>query len=153
MDRIAEFMKISKSSKNEAFYDDIILPKRATTGSAGYDFYIPYDLTIGPNESVRVETNIRCKIDSEYVLMIFPRSSLGFKYKLQLDNTAGIVDSDYFNADNEGHIIIALTNHSDKTLELKKNDRFAQGIFLKFGITVDDDVNNKRTGGYGSTGK
>ena len=153
MDRIAEFMKISKSTKNEAFYDDIILPKRATSGSAGYDFFIPYDLTINPNESVKIETNVRCKIDKEYVLMIFPRSSLGFKYKLQLDNTVGVVDSDYFNADNEGHIIVALTNWSDKKLELKKNDRFAQGVFLKFGITIDDDVNSIRTGGYGSTGK
>ena len=153
MDRIAEFMKISKSTKNEAFYDDIILPKRATSGSAGYDFFIPYDLTINPNESVKIETIVRFKIDKEYVLMIFPRSSLGFKYKLQLDNTVGVVDSDYFNADNEGHIIVALTNWSDKKLELKKNDRFAQGVFLKFGITIDDDVNSIRTGGYGSTGK
>lgn len=153
MDRIAEFMKISKSASNESFYDDIILPKRATTGSAGYDFYIPYDLTIKPNESVKIETNVRCKMDKEYVLMIFPRSSLGFKYKLQLDNTVGIVDSDYFNALNEGHIIVAFTNHSDKTLDLKKGDRFAQGVFLKFGITIDDNVNNERSGGYGSTGK
>ena len=153
MDRIAEFMKISKSASNESFYDDIILPKRATTGSAGYDFFIPYDLTIKPNESVKIETNVRCKMDKEYVLMIFPRSSLGFKYKLQLDNTVGIVDSDYFNALNEGHIIVAFTNHSDKTLDLKKGDRFAQGVFLKFGITIDDNVNNERSGGYGSTGK
>ena len=153
MDRIAEFMKISKSSNNESFYDEIMLPKRATSGSAGYDFYIPYDLVIKPGESVRVETNVRCKIDPEYVLMIFPRSSLGFKYKLSLDNTVGIVDSDYFNADNEGHIIVALTNHSDKVLELKKGDRFAQGVFLKYGITIDDNVNTERKGGYGSTGK
>ncbi len=153
MDRIAEFMKISKNEKNASFYDDIILPKRATKGSAGYDFYIPYDLTIGPNESVKIETNVRCKMNNEYVLMIFPRSSLGFKYKLQLDNTVGVVDSDYFNALNEGHIVVAFTNWSDKTLELKKGDRFAQGVFLKFGITIDDDVDNERTGGYGSTGK
>ena len=153
MERIAEFMRISKNKNNESFYDDIILPKRATSGSAGYDFYIPYDLKINPNESVRVETNVRCKIDNGYVLMVFPRSSLGFKYKLQLDNTVGVIDSDYFNADNEGHIIVCLTNHSDKVLELKKNDRFAQGVFLKFGITIDDEVNTERTGGYGSTGK
>ena len=153
MDRIAEFMRISRNETNDSFYDDIILPKRATSGSAGYDFFIPYDLKLKPGESTRVNTNIRCKIDKEYVLMVFPRSSLGFKYKLQLDNTVGIIDSDYFNASNEGHIMIAITNWSDKVLELKKGDRFAQGIFLKYGITIDDDTKEERTGGYGSTGK
>lgn len=153
MNRIAKFMKISRQDFNESYYDDIILPKRATKASAGYDFFIPYDLIINPNESVVVKTSIRCEIDESYVLLIFPRSSLGRKYKLTLDNTVGVIDSDYFNADNEGHIMIMLTNHSDKVLELKKNDRFCQGIFIPYGITVDDDAENNRTGGFGSTGK
>lgn len=153
MERIAKFEKISKNDKNKDFYDEIILPKRATSGSAGYDFHISYALTIKPHESVSIETNVRCRMQEDYVLFIFPRSSLGRKYKLTLDNTCGVVDSDYYNADNEGHIIIFMTNHSENTLVLEKNDRFAQGIFLKFGITEDDDIKSKRKGGYGSTGK
>ena len=152
MERIAKFYKISNNSEIESFYNDIVLPKRQTEGSAGYDFYIPYDVTIHPNESVKILTGVRCKIESGYVLMIFPRSGLGTKYQLMLNNTVGIIDSDYYNADNEGHIIITMTNHSDKVLELKKKDRFAQGVFLKFGITEDDDTKDKRVGGHGSTG-
>ncbi len=152
MERIAKFEKVSKNEETKDFYDYIMLPKRATSGSAGYDFYLPFDLTIKPNESVKVYTGIRAKIDPDYVLMIFPRSGLGTKYHLMLDNTVGVIDSDYYNALNEGHIIVALTNHSDKVLELKRGDRFAQGVFLKFGITVDDDTKSERLGGHGSTG-
>lgn len=152
MERIAKFEKVSKNEETKDFYDYIMLPKRATSGSAGYDFYLPFDLTIKPNESVKVYTGIRAKINPDYVLMIFPRSGLGTKYHLMLDNTVGVIDSDYYNALNEGHIIVALTNHSDKVLELKRGDRFAQGVFLKFGITVDDDTKSERLGGHGSTG-
>ncbi|MBR2686137.1 MAG: protease inhibitor I42 family protein [Erysipelotrichaceae bacterium] len=130
---------------------EITLPKRATAGSAGYDFALPFDLDLGPNDTIRIPSGIRSQIHDGWVLMIFPRSSLGFKYRLQLDNTVGIIDSDYYHADNEGHIIIKVTNHSDKTLSLKKGDRFVQGIFLPFGITEDDDATANRTGGFGST--
>lgn len=152
MERIAKFEKVSRNEETKDFYDFVMLPKRATEGSAGYDFYLPYDLTIKPNESVKVYTGIRAKIDPSYVLMMFPRSGLGTKYHLMLDNTVGVIDSDYYNALNEGHIIISLTNHSDKILELKRGDRFAQGVFLKFGITADDDAKGDRLGGHGSTG-
>ncbi len=153
MKKIAKFEKISLNDKNKDFYNDIILPKRASKNSAGYDFYTPYDVTINPNESIEIETNVRCKMNEDFCLLIFPRSSLGRKYKLTLDNTVGVIDSDYYNAMNEGHIIIMLTNHSDKVLSLKKGDRFAQGIFLEYGITVDDESIDDRTGGFGSTGK
>ena len=152
MERIAKFEKISLSEKNKEYYNDIILPKRATTGSAGYDFYLPYAITINPGETLAIESNIRCKIDDNYVLLIYPRSGLGIKYKLSLDNTVGIIDSDYYNAKNEGHIIISMTNHSDKVLSLKKGESFCQGIFMKYGITIDDDVEDTREGWFGSTG-
>jgi dUTP pyrophosphatase len=94
-------------------------------------------------------------MNPNYVLMIFPRSNLGFKYRLMLNNTVGIIDSDYYNALNEGHIMIKVTNNSleNKTLELKKGDAFAQGIFMIYGITCDDETNEIRTGGFGSTNK
>lgn len=72
-------------------YDSIKLPKRATMGSAGYDFFIPIDLNIVPNTTVKVPTGIRCKMKKNYVLQIYPRSGLGFKYRLQLDNSVGKV--------------------------------------------------------------
>ena len=85
------------------------------------------------------------------MLKIYPRSSLGFKYRLRLDNTVGIIDSDYFNADNEGHIFIKITNLGDKPLTVEKGKAFAQGVFVEYGITIDDDSVDARTGGFGST--
>ena len=86
--------------------------------------------------------------------MLYPRSGLGFKYRLQLNNTVGIIDSDYFHSDNEGHIFAKITNDSNegKTLSLEKGAGFMQGIFVEYGITVDDDVTASRNGGFGSTG-
>lgn len=160
MNKVAEFKKVSwsefsKSGLTINQYNKIILPKRATVGSAGYDFYSPISIELKPGESYKVPTGIRVRIDNGWVLCIFPRSSLGFKFRLQLDNTTGIIDSDYFNALNEGHIFIKITNDSKegKSIIINENDAFAQGIFFPFGITTDDDTEGVRTGGFGSTNK
>ena len=135
------------------FYDSIKLPQRATNGSAGYDFYTPIDLNIVPNTTVKIPTGIRCKMKKNYVLQIYPRSSLGFKYRCQLDNTVGIIDSDYYESDNEGHIFIKITNNTleGKTIELKRGEAFAQGIFNKYYLAKENKVHTKRNGGFGST--
>ena len=134
-------------------YNNIKLPERKTVGSAGYDFHIPFDITLSPGETILIPTGIRCMMEPEWVLKLYPRSGLGFKYRLQLNNTVGIIDSDYFNSDNEGHIFINITNDSKegKTLCVKEGTGFAQGIFLEYGITVDDDATAVRNGGMGST--
>jgi len=157
MERIAQFFKVSKEqfllNGNEEEYNFIILPKRATMGSAGYDFYSPKSFTLSPNETIKIATGIRAKIENGWVLQVFPRSSLGFKYKLKLDNTVGIIDADYFNADNEGHIFIKITNCGKEQLVIEQGKAFAQGIFIPFGITVDDNAIAERKGGIGSTDK
>ena len=157
MKKIAQFFIVSQNEylKDGTIdaYNSIMLPKRATSGSAGYDFFAPYDFTLQPNETIKVATGIRVKIDEGWVLKIYPRSSLGFKYRLRLDNTVGIIDSDYFFADNEGHIFIKITNLGDKPLTVEKGKAFAQGVFVEYGITIDDDACALRTGGFGSTDK
>lgn len=168
MKRIAQFEKVSyeqfSSSYKDDFsgsdddirriYDAIELPKRATTGSAGYDFHTPVAVRLEPGQTAKIPTGIRAKMDEEWVLMIFPRSGLGFKYRLQLNNTVGIIDSDYYNSDNEGHIFIKITNDSNegKTVDIPAGGGFAQGIFIPYGITADDDTAAARNGGFGSTG-
>lgn len=139
----------------EETYKNIKLPKRATTGSAGYDFYSPINFELKPGETIKIPTGIRCLMDENWVLQIYPRSGLGFKYRLQLDNTVGIIDSDYSNSDNEGHIFIKITNDSneEKKVKVDAGSGFAQGIFLPYGITVDDDTDGIRNGGFGSTGR
>jgi dUTP pyrophosphatase len=163
MKKIAKFEKVSfkqfqadfRCENSAKVYEELKLPRRATKGSAGYDFYAPEGFSLAPGETIKIPTGIRCKIEDGWVLKIYPRSGLGFKFRLQLDNTVGIIDSDYYNSGNEGHIMIKLTNNSleGKTVEVGKGDGFAQGIFLEYGITVDDDADGIRDGGFGSTTK
>lgn len=172
--RIAEFYKVSfseyektyrervdKNISDEALlkiYEDIKLPKRATTGSAGYDFYAPFEFTLDSMNEIYLPLGIRAKMELGWVLQLFPRSGLGSKYRLQLNNTTGIIDSDYFDAENEGHIMCTVANCSfdkEKVLKVKKGDGLLQGVFLQYGITLSDDDTtlNKRVGGFGSTDK
>lgn len=145
---------IEKTSEEiKEIYDKIKLPERSTNGSAGYDFRIPVSLVLNKNGKHKIPTGIRCEIKDGWVLMIYVRSSIGFKYETVLTNGTGIIDSDYFNADNEGHIFVKLRNDGNKTLKLSQGDKFVQGVFLPYGLTIDDDTNNKRNGGIGSTGK
>ena len=141
-------------SELKKIYDAIKLPKRATSGSAGYDFYLPLPfLDVSVNSSVKIPTGIRCQIEDGWVLKIYPRSGHGFKYGVHLANTVGIIDADYYGANNEGHILVKLVNDSllKKPIELAQSDAFCQGIFEQFGITVDDEADAKRIGGFGST--
>ena len=156
--RIAKFEKVSqeeflKACDSLEVYNDIKLPKRATVGSAGYDFYAPFDITLAPGETIKIPTGIRVKMESNYVLLLLPRSSLGFKYRMQLDNTVGVIDSDYYYSDNEGHIILKVSNDTkeEKVLYLEENKGICQGIFSEYGITIDDDTIEERNGGFGST--
>ena len=135
-------------------YEDILLPKRSTKNSAGYDFYSLYDITIKPNEIVKIPTGIKVCMNENEFLGIFIRSSLGFKYNIRMCNQVGIIDADYYNnKDNEGHIFVCLQNHGDKDFVIKKGDRFVQGIFMPFLITDDDNTTSRRIGGIGSTNK
>ena len=136
-------------------YSKLKKPHRATAMSAGYDFYSPIDFHLEPGMTIKIPTGIRAKMPEDYVLMIYPRSGLGFKYRLQLNNTVGVIDSDYYNALNEGHIMIKITNDSKegKALDIKAGEGFAQGIFMQYGIVEDDDAKDIRVGGFGSTTK
>jgi dUTP pyrophosphatase len=131
------------------------LPRRATRGSAGYDFFAPFSFSLPPGTTIKIPTGIRVEMEEDWVLKLYPRSGLGFKYRLQMNNTVGIIDSDYFYSDNEGHIFVKITNDSNegKTVEVKSGTGFVQGIFLEYGITVDDDTEGVRNGGFGSTTK
>lgn len=148
---LKQFIKDTGITEKE--YNEITLPHRATPQSAGYDFHILEDLTLKPGEIKKVPTAIKASMNSDEVLMIYIRSSLGFKYNMRMCNQTGIIDSDYYNnEDNEGHIFIAIQNEGQETVNLKANERFAQGIFIKY-LTTDDEeeITSTRTGGIGST--
>lgn len=171
MNRVATFFKVSceqftkdwKDTFGEVYsneeikeiYDNVKIPVRATKGSAGYDFFSPGHIILEPGKSIKIPTGIRCSIVGDWFLSIFPRSGQGFKYGLRLANTTGIIDSDYLLSDNEGHIMIKFLNDSciNKTIDIAAGQGVAQGIFMPFGLTFDDDVIEMRNGGFGSTTK
>ena len=140
-------------SDYEFMYNALKLPKRATTGSAGYDLFAPFSFQLKAGESIKIPTGIRVQLDTDKFLAIYPRSGLGFKYKLQLWNGVAIIDSDYYNSDNEGHIFIKLYNDSpeSKTLLVEQGDAFAQGIIQQYFLIENDDARGVRNGGFGST--
>ena len=134
--------------------DDIDIPKRSTVASAGYDFQIPFSVTIHPGQTIIIPTGIKVKLDPDKVLMIAPRSSIGIKKHLKMANTQAYIDADYYNnPSNEGHILIALTSENNNNVSLEYKDKIAQGIIIQYFTTEDDDCTNTRTGGIGSTGK
>lgn len=139
----------------KAVYRNISLPVRATAGSAGYDFYTPFQIHLSPGESICIPTGIRAAMPEGVVLLLMPRSGLGIRYRLQLANTIGVIDSDYYGALNEGHILTTITNDSKKgdVLTLAVGERFMQGIFLPHLVCDDDEALAQRTGGFGSTGE
>ena len=142
------------------WYDNIKLPHQATAASAGCDFYMPFSLNLVADGKFKIATGVRwvCdgsqgSADRERVLLIVPRSGLGFKYGIKLSNTVGVIDADYCDSDNEGHIIISLENPSDQDVMLEAGKAFAQGIVVKFEIPEGAGGDATRNGGFGSTGE
>lgn len=135
-------------------YDELILPKRGTKYSAGYDFYIPISFTLMPGDRKVIPTGIKVCMEENEFLAIYVRSSLGFKYDVRICNQVIIIDADYYNnEDNEGHILVRIKNEGDKEVSINKGDRFVQGIFTPYLITDDDNATGIRKGGIGSTNK
>lgn len=171
MNKVGEFEKVSYEQFYEAMseiitaeykddfikaaYETLSVPQRATSGSAGYDFKAPFSFTLAPGATIKIPTGIRVKIDEGWWLGCLPRSGLGFKYRMQLNNTMAVIDSDYYYSSNEGHIFAKVTNDSieDKVLDVKAGDGFLQAIFIPYGITYSDDAKGIRDGGMGSTGR
>ena len=165
MNQIATFEKVSFEQYKEARikadnldsvaglyqeWENIRLPERATKGSAGYDFFLPAGRCFGKKPAL-IPTGIRVKIEPGWFLMCCPKSGLGFKFRMKLANTIGIVDEDYYFSTNEGHIMAKVS--SKESFHLDAGSKFMQCIFLPYGITTDDGANGVRDGGFGSTGK
>ena len=159
---IAKFGRVSEEQWKEAMGDraaealplaEIPLPRRATAGSAGYDFVSPAETVIPAGGSALIPTGIRAEMEPGWVLMLFPRSSLGFRHGVRLSNTTGVIDSDYAFAKNEGHIMVKLRNPSENPVTIGRGERFCQGIFLPYGTAEEDGEFALRQGGFGSTGK
>lgn len=166
MNKIRGFEKVSvmrwmtdvnneTSYYNENDFDNIRMPKRATSHSAGYDIFSPIDFNLEPGSTIKIATGLKAYMQPDEFLMIFPRSGLGFKYYTRLANTVGIGDSDYYNnSGNEGHYFVKIRNEGEIPLTIKSGDAIAQAIFQKYLLTDEDNFEGKeRIGGIGSTSK
>ena len=148
------FEQFKKDIKDDLdLYNSYNIPIRKTKNSAGYDFEAIEDYLIKPKEILLIPTGIKSNMKSNEYLMLVVRSSMGFKYNVRLVNQVGIIDSDYYNNDdNEGHIWIKLQNEGDKDFVINKKDGIIQGIFHKYLTSTDEvRVEKVRTGGIGST--
>ncbi len=140
-------------------YEDknIKLPERKTKYSAGYDVESAIDIVIKPytkeEKPVLIPTGIKSYFLQDEYLMLVNRSS-GPKKGYLKANGIGIIDSDYYeNISNDGEIFFQYINISDKDLVIKKGDVIGQAIFQKFLISDQDNAENNRVGGFGSTDK
>ena len=148
---LKQFLKDTKLNKED--YETYSIPKRSTKHSAGYDFEVLEEFTIKPKESKLIPTGIKANMNEDEVLFLIVRSSTGIKYNIRLNNQVGVIDKDYYNnKDNEGHILIKITNHGNESKTFNKKDKIVQGIFTKF-LTIDNEkeTNKNRIGGIGST--
>ena len=135
-------------------YESIKIPVRKTEGSAAYDFSTPYAITLYGGERRTIPTGIKAEMEQGEVLLITVRSSVGIRDGVVFSNSLALIDSDYYNNDaNNGDIQLALWNTSSKRVQYEAGERLAQGLFVKFDKTEDDNASGKRVGGIGSSGK
>lgn len=140
-------------AESKELYQSYNLPTRKTISSAGYDFKAISDFEINPGEIKKIPTGIKARMQDNDVLMLFVRSSMGFKYNIRLCNQVGVIDSDYYNnIDNEGHIWVALQNEGREIFKVKKGDAFCQGVFLNY-LTCGEKSEEKRIGWTGKPKK
>lgn len=151
-DMIDTFDNLYTDEEIREIYDKIKLPQRATKFSAGHDISIPFSKSITPNDTLKIPTGIRCEMEEGYVMLVFPRSSLGIKKGMYITNTVPVIDADYYNAKNEGHIFICIKNGGDGLLSLNQNDAITQAVFVPYGVADEEEIITERTGGIGSTG-
>lgn len=141
----------------KVIYDLIRLPERATAGSNGYDFFFPFgDTEIAPGQSIIIPTGIKVKLNPGWALLVYSRSSLGFNYRVLIEENVAVIDEDYFdNINNEGHIFIKIINDNreGQTVTLRLGAAFCQGLFTLTGRAANDNVTLERVGGIGSTNK
>jgi hypothetical protein len=129
-------------------------PTRGSIHSAGYDFYAYDDYIIEPKESILIRTGVKAYMPPDEYLDLRVRSSLGIKRQLMLATGASVIDSDYYNnEENEGEIMVVLYNYGDTTQHISAGERIVQGIFTKYFLIDNDDTIDQRTGGTGSTNK
>jgi dUTP pyrophosphatase len=147
-----QFKKDLGEYSSKELYESLILPNRHTSNSAGYDFHAVFDFILAPGEIVKIPTGIKVIMEPDEFFMIVVRSSMGFKYNVRMCNQIGIIDADYYNnEENEGHMWIAFQNEGKEPWIVKKGDRIAQGIFVKYLLVDNEDSTSEIRKGWSAS--
>jgi dUTP pyrophosphatase len=122
-------------------------------GDAGADLRSAIDFDLHPFERVMVPTGICVAVPDGYVILVHPRSGLGYKRGVTLPNAPGTIDSGY-----RGEIRVPLINLDPKTTwHFSKGDRIAQMVIQRYVRAQFQQVDSlpssqRSTSGFGSTG-
>lgn len=142
-------------------HSEAILPKRATSGSAAYDVYVPTDYTLKPGRQI-IPLGIAIQLPYGYEAKIEPRSGFSSKgmqaqlaattYRIDADVIQGKIDSDY-----TGEIGVIVKSFENKNYVIKQGTRIAQLTIYKvetanFREVSELDCTERGQGGFGSTG-
>lgn len=130
-----------------------ILPKYATSGAACFDLHALESQEIDQLGGVRqCKTGLAFEIPAGYVMLVYSRSGHGFKNRVSLVNSVGVIDSDY-----RGEVIIGLRNDSAIRFNINAGDRIAQAMIIPVPLVHISEVSDlsetdRGAGGFGSTG-
>ncbi|MBW8769904.1 MAG: dUTP diphosphatase [Gemmatimonadetes bacterium] len=161
----------------ERLHDDVMLPARATAGSAGFDLRAhlserlvrcsngeaqyersancadgEWGIELAPREMALIPLGFRTRLPQDVEAQIRPRSGQAFKHALTVPNAPGTIDSDYAE-----EWMVIVRNDAPAARRIVHGERIAQVVFSRF-VAPDFRVSlvertSERAGGFGSTGK
>jgi dUTP pyrophosphatase len=161
----------------ERLHDDVMLPSRATAGSAGFDLrahligrtvrcsdaqtqyeraateeHGEWGIELAPHEMALVPLGFRTRLPRDVEAQIRPRSGQAFKHALTIPNSPGTVDSDYAE-----EWMVIVRNDAPVARRLVHGERIAQVVFARYAVVelTEGTVmrTSERAGGFGSTGR
>ena len=132
--------------------EGVEIPPYMTSGSVAFDIASAIDIAIPPKTMTSVPTGLIIATHEGYALIIASRSSLFRKKNLLLANNIGIIDQDFCGPTDE--IQLQLWNPTETEVTVTKNERLAQGLFLKIERATWEEglATGPSRGGLGSSG-
>ncbi len=131
--------------------EDVKLPTYGHPGDAGFDVYIPDDLTIQPGERLSIPLGLAMEIPEGYAGLLLDKSGLSHKHGLK--SFGGVIDSGY-----RGEFHAGIMNLSNKPYTFAKGDKIIQMLIMpvaEVNIIEADELSDspRGAGAFGSTGK
>lgn len=129
------------------------MPTKGTSSAAAFDIYMPEAGRVTGVTPIKVHLGFAAEVPEGYMALLLPRSSTGSKIGLELNNTCGVIDSDY-----RGEWVSYLRTKNGMPFTWEKHDRLLQFILVPvLNVTLEhtDTLSDttRGVGGFGSSGK